>query len=130
MNRSSLKYVLGLTLLLGLTGAASPARAGWYTLRNDTSDVLLVQEVVKVQGEERRVNPKRLFPGEQAREILLRPAVKHVLIFDAGSMPRPLYEGRLNCGAGCSLFSIRPAGPGCVAVVPVPPRSEESGRGR
>ena len=110
---------IALVCVAGLICSATPARADWYALSNRTERVVVVEEVVPMQGRPMRVKPKRLAPTETARELLKRPAEKHLVIYDPEHPARPLYDGTISVAPGRGTFEIRDHRGG-VRVVPEP----------
>lgn len=93
--------------MFGLIGTAQADAADGYALRNDTDRIVIVQEVVSVDGQPRRVKPRRLSPGETTRELLVRPTVKKLVIFDPYTPTEPLFIGQIFCEPGNGRFLIR-----------------------
>ena len=98
-----------LALAATLLAAAGPARAGdgtWVTLKNNTRQVVVVQETVVCNGLVKRGKAIRLLPGETVREFQAAPAVKKVEIFDGRSPGKLLWSGNLNCSGSAQTFTI------------------------
>ncbi len=90
--------------------AASPTHAGWVTIRNDTDNVLVVQEVCVVNNKPCRGKPYRLLPGEEFREFQPNPTVKRIEITDLRAPNMTLFTGPVAWKDDNQTFSIRRSG--------------------
>lgn len=110
--------------LLALAAAsfavAGPARAadGWVTLKNDTRQVVVVQETVVCNGLVKRGKAIRLLPGETVREFQAGPAVKKVEVFDGRNPGKLLYSGNLNFSGSAQTFTITSETKGFAVTTP------------
>lgn len=66
------------------------AQAGWFTMKNDTSSVLIVQEL---DANQKAGKPQRLYPGEVTRTASLSTPSKALVIYDAKQPQQALYRG-------------------------------------
>ncbi|GIW82324.1 MAG: hypothetical protein KatS3mg105_4131 [Gemmatales bacterium] len=95
--------------------AALPADAdaAWFGLRNDTKTPLLIQVLPG--------RPTILYPGDVAWDAIIRPGTRLLSVYDPRAPQRPIYQGKVNCGAANQFFSIRLSGPGRIVFVPTRP---------
>ncbi|MBX3400447.1 MAG: hypothetical protein KF873_17070 [Gemmataceae bacterium] len=91
MTRSLLIIVVAIGLAWGPAGGV--ARAGWVTLSNDTSQTVVVQEMVTVNGQVRKCKPFKLAPGETVREFHPAGGTKKLTILEPGLLGRQLFNG-------------------------------------
>jgi hypothetical protein len=105
-----------LLAVAGLTGAAD---GGWITFKNNTQQVVVVQETVVCNGVTKRGKPIRMLPGETLREFQATPAVRKYEVFDGRNPGKPLFSGSLNCLASQQTFSIASDGK-TITVTPTP----------
>jgi hypothetical protein len=78
--------------VLGLFAAATPASAGWLTIKNDTKHVIVIQETGGPLNRPIRGKCVKLQPGETYREFHLLPGEKTVVVTNAdadGKQPAP-----------------------------------------
>lgn len=103
---------VSLTLALGVGLAiTSPAAAGWITIKNETTQTVIIQETVVVNGQVRRCKPTRLVPGETLREFQATAGQKTVQILEPGLlMNRTLGQGELVWKDSDQGFSILKSG--------------------
>jgi hypothetical protein len=94
------------------------ASASWITIRNDTKQAVVVQEVLVVNGQVKRCKPKTLLPGEAVREFVAGPTVKKIDVLDVANPQRSLWSGNLPCKDESQTFSIVGSGVS-VSVKPV-----------
>lgn len=104
---------------IGVLWVASAAQAGWFTLRNDTHETIVVQETITVNGQVKRGKPTSLLPGEKLREFLPGPTVKNIEVFPPDKPNQPTWTGSLDCKDERQTFSIT----GCSGHVKVEPVS-------
>lgn len=99
---------LWLVVPLALAWAgASDAHAGWFTLKNDTQRVIVVQETVTgANGLVKRGRPIRLFPGETIKEFQAGPTVKRVEVFEYSRPGKTLFCGNLVCKDENQTFAV------------------------
>ena len=117
-TRTWLPYATVLVVGVGLSSTAS---AGWVTLRNDSRQGLVIQEVVRAaDGSVKRGRPTRLLPGETLREFRAGPMTKWVEVFDMQARGKPLFSGRLSWKEDSQAFSITANGK-TAAITPVGP---------
>jgi hypothetical protein len=113
-------WLLSLTAtLLATAGSARAADGGWITFKNNTHQVVVVQEMVVCNGVTKRGKPIRLLPGETLREFQATPAVRKFEVFDGHNPGKPLFSGNLNCLAAQQTFSITSDGK-AVTIAPTP----------
>lgn len=113
--RSSLCAILGAIAFLV---CANVAAASWITIRNDTNQAVVVQEILVVNGQVKRCKPVNLLPGETVREFVTGPTVKKIDVLDADNPKRSLWSGNLSCKDESQTFSIMGSA-GTVTVRPV-----------
>ena len=112
--------LLALTLaVLGTVAGDGAADAGWVTFKNDTTNAIVVQEVVIVNGKQMRGKPTKLLAGESFREFQNTPGVKSYEVFDGGAPPATLWGGSVNCKADSQSFSVSAVN-GKTGVFPIP----------
>lgn len=116
-RRSNL-FAFALAVLAALAFAGS-ARAGWVTIKNDTNQPIVVQEVAVINGKPVRGKPVKLIAGESFREFQNTPGIKTYEIYDANKPNTVLCTSQLNCTGNSQAFSVGVAN-GRVGVVPVP----------
>src|SRR5439155_8849270 len=92
--------------LAGVVVSASMAEAGWVTLRNDSKDVLIIQETVTANGTPRRCKPVRLRPGEAVREFHPNGSSVKLEIFNEKAQTQSLYSGTRTTADRDQTFSI------------------------
>jgi hypothetical protein len=114
--RSSLFATIAATTVVVV--GANVARASWITIRNDTKQAVVVQEVLVVNGQAKRCKPVNLLPGETVREFVTGRTVKKIDVFDAHNQKRSLWSGKLSCKDESQTFAIVGSG-GTVSVKPV-----------
>jgi hypothetical protein len=105
-------------VLAVVLGCADFAGASWVTIKNDTSQPIVVQETTTVKGQAKRGKPTSLLPGETLREFIPGPTVKRIQVFDPQRPDQSLWSGNLNCNDETQTFSVSGAG-GRVTVRPV-----------
>lgn len=92
-----------IALLIGLTPiaagfSATAAQAGGLVgYRNDTSQVVVVQSTVTVNGVTRRSKPQMLYPGEVAVDGLVVQGSRRITVVDPKKPNTPLFQGDVNC---------------------------------
>jgi hypothetical protein len=119
MFPSRLQFLaFALAVLVTVSGAGA-AEAGWVTFKNDTSQAIVVQEVVIVNGRPVRGKPTKLLAGESFREFQNMPGIKNYEIFTAGPPPAPFWSGSLACKADTQAFSVTVVN-GKAGVLPIP----------
>lgn len=87
---------------------ASQARAGWITIRNDTKQTLVVQEVTIVNGKTRAGKAIKLLPGESVRENRSKAGSKSIVVYDPAQPDTPLLRGKIEWGKDDATFSLSP----------------------
>ncbi len=92
--RHSLIYT-GTLFVLVLVGIDS-ARAGWVTIKNTSSNSVVIQEVAEVNGELKRGKPTHLLPGETIREYLTVPTNRKVELYNSTKAQSPSWFGNLH----------------------------------
>lgn len=105
--------------LLAVAGSARSADGGWITFKNNTRQVVVVQETVVCNGVTKRGKPIRILPGETLREFQATPAVRKFEVFDGRNPGKPLFTGNLNCLASQQTFSIASDGKS-ITITPTP----------
>lgn len=87
---------------------ASQARAGWITIRNDTKQTLVVQEVTTVNGKTKPGKAIKLLPGESVRENKSKAGSKSIVVYDPAQPDTPLLRGKIEWGKDDTTFSLSP----------------------
>jgi len=82
--------------IIVLFTAQTSAQAGWFTMKNDTNSVLIVQEL---DANQKAGKPQRLYPGEVARTASLSAPSKALVVYDAKQPQHPLYRGVVQCSS-------------------------------
>ncbi len=120
---SSFCRILALLAILALTGSA---HASWIAIRNDTREVVVLQETLSVKGKVKRCKPVSLLPGETLREYIPGPAVKKFDVIEGRAPNRTLWSGSLSCSKESQTFSAVEAGAAIVVrpVASAPPRTD------
>jgi hypothetical protein len=108
-----------LATLLAVAGSAGAADGGWITFKNNTQQVVVVQETVVCNGVTKRGKPIRMLPGETLREFQATPAVRKYEVFDGRNPGKPLFSGNLKCLGAEQTFSIASDGK-TISVTPTP----------
>jgi len=112
-------------LAVSCCNAQTPT-ASWITIKNNTRQIVIVQETKTVNGQIRRCKPVTLLPGETLREFLAGPGMKKLDVFDGNNPKRTLWSGSLSCQEESQTFSIVDSS-GAIVVRPVgsaPPRTK------
>jgi len=78
--------------LLGFLVAAPTASAGWVTVKNETSQTIIIQEMCTLAGKPVRGKAVRLLPGETYREYHARAGEKQVHLYDDGEPKKLLAD--------------------------------------
>ncbi len=100
-------YCLPLLVAFAVTvGTADAADAGWVTIRNNTNQIVVVQEIVVENGHVRRLKPVRLLPGESVRQSEPTTGVKHFELYDAQRPGTRLWAGELRVTEENQFFSV------------------------
>src|SRR5437763_526760 len=84
--------LLGMALLFGPLSAADAQAAGGVAYRNDTSQVVVVQSMVMVNGVARRGKAQMLSPGEVAVDGLLLVGPRRITVYDPKKPNTPLFQ--------------------------------------
>jgi hypothetical protein len=95
-----------LSLLAVLLVPAS-ASAGWLSIRNETKNPLVVQEVVIVNRVQRPGKLRQLFAGEVALENIANPCVRRFVVFDPRQPNIPLLRAEISCTTDDQFFSLQ-----------------------
>jgi hypothetical protein len=96
--------------VLGLFGGASPASAGWLTIKNDTKHVILIQETGGPLNRPIRGKCVKLQPGETYREYQLLPGEKTVILSDAEGVGKAAAADRLTWQKDDAPFAVKADG--------------------
>ena len=89
---------------------ANTATAGWVTVKNDTKQVIVIQEVGGPLNRPIRGKCIKLQPGETYREFQLLAGSKNVVIFDSEALNVPLVQDKLTWVKDDAKFEIQPDG--------------------
>lgn len=109
---------------LGLTWAAGAAQADdWFALRNDTKQVLIVQEMTRSERAETylKSRPRRLYPNEVVRSPVRPGRVQKVAIYSGKRAVSPR-SFPVPYRRGTTLYSVRATGAGLAVVTQTPKR--------
>ena len=96
--------------LTALVGAAEPARAGWITVKNDTKQIIVIQEVGGPLNRPIRGKCVKLQPGETHREFQLLAGTKSIVLYDSEAPTIPLAQDKLTWAKDDATFAIKPDG--------------------
>ena len=96
--------------LAAMLAAVAPARAGWITVKNDTKQVILIQEVGGPLNRPIRGKCIKLQPGETYREYQLLAGSKNIVLFDLDAPSAPLAQDKLTWVKDDATFTITPDG--------------------
>ncbi len=96
---------VSLVLLIVAAGGLE-ACAGWLTLKNQTNQTVVVQELYTAAGQKRRGKAIQLHAGETLRQFVPGPVVKQIEIYDAGNPSQPLWNGSLSCVRANQSYAI------------------------
>lgn len=102
-------FLLVVAAVLGLFGPASAAQGGWVTIKNDTKQTIVIQEVGPLN---RPVRGKavKLQPGETHREYHLLGGTKSVVISDAAAPNAPLHTDKITWEKADAAFAVKADG--------------------
>ncbi len=89
---------------------SDPAQAGWITVKNDTKQVILIQEVGGPLNRPIRGKCIKLQPGETYREYQLLAGSKNIVLYDSEAPTAPLSQDKLTWVKDDATFSIAPDG--------------------
>lgn len=89
---------------------ADSAKAGWITVKNDTKQVIVIQEVGGPLNRPIRGKCIKLQPGETYREFQLLAGSKNVVIYDSEAPTVPLVQDKLTWVKDDAKFEIQPDG--------------------
>jgi len=92
----NLRILSTVCAVLGLLGYASPASAGWVSVKNDTKQTLVLQEIGGPLLRPIRGKCIRLLPGETYREFHALAGEKQIHVFDASDLTKPLLREQFN----------------------------------
>jgi hypothetical protein len=101
--------ILLLTAIVAGLGAEA-AKAGWITVKNDTKQVIVIQEVGGPLNRPIRGKCIKLQPGETYREFQLLAGSKNVVIYDSEVPNVPLIQDKLTWVKDDAKFEIQPDG--------------------
>ena len=111
-----------LAILATVAVAAGPSWAGWITIRNDTTQELVIQDVVMVNGKAKAGKSIKLLPDESVRENQTKAGGKTLYVYDAANTKTILARGKLEWATDDVTYSIQTVkNATTVAVVPPPP---------
>ncbi len=113
--RSICPAILALTTLIS---AGESARAGWITVKNDTKQVIVIQEVGGPLNRPIRGKCIKLQPGETYREFQLLAGSKSIVLYDSEAPTIPLSQDKLTWAKDDATFAIEPDGKS-IKLVPV-----------
>ncbi len=93
-------------VVLMVAAGGLEAWAGWLTLKNQTNQTVVVQELYTVAGQKRRGKVIQLHAGETLRQFVPAPMVKQIEIYDASNPGQPLWNGSLSCVRAHQSYAI------------------------
>lgn len=111
--------IVSVAIAVALTG--NPAAAAWLTIRNDTKQELVIQNVVLVNGQPKPGRAVKLLPGESIRENQLSPGSRGIRVFNPANLVTPLLVGTLKWDREDVTISLTPDQKS-VALAVVPPK--------
>lgn len=94
----------------GLLGMASAAQGGWITIKNETKQVIVVQETGGPLNRPIRGKCVKLQPGETYREYQLLSGTKNVQIYDADAPTTTLVHERMAWDKEDAAFAVKADG--------------------
>lgn len=94
-----------IALLLATT--AGPALAGWVTVKNETKQILVIQEVGGPLNRPIRGKCIKLQPGETYREFQLLAGSKNIAIYDSVTPTTPLIQDKLTWAKDDASFAVK-----------------------
>lgn len=100
---------IALVVLAGF-GLAESARAGWIAVKNDTKQVIVIQEVGGPLNRPIRGKCIKLQPGETYREFQLLAGSKNIVIYDSDAPNAPPIQDQLSWVKDDASFAIKPDG--------------------
>lgn len=96
-----------ITVPFALLFAGLPASAGWITIKNETTQTIVIQETIVVNGATRRCKPVKLVPGEVFREYQATAGQKTIQVLESGLLlNRPLCQGELKWQEADTCYSV------------------------
>lgn len=116
-NHSRRQICLSALVLLASTLVSHAAEAaGTVGYRNETSQTVIVQSSVTVNGVTRRGRAIALAPGESAIDAVNGIGTRRISVYDPKKLNTPLYQGDVNVTED-TLLTIRPeVAPGTTMV--------------
>jgi hypothetical protein len=100
-------WLVGVSLTLAGVSATAAEAAGLVGYRNDTTQVIVVQSTVTVNGVIRRSKPQMLYPGEVAVDGLVGQGSRRITITDPKKPRTPLFQDDVICTDDV-FYSIQP----------------------
>jgi len=100
-------------IIFALAGACvlgGDTRAGWITVKNDTKQIIVIQEVGGPLNRPIRGKCIKLQPGETYREYQLLAGSKNIVLYDSESPSAPLSQDKLTWVQDDATFAIKPDG--------------------
>ena len=120
-NRSVRLPLRILAILATATVVAGPSWAGWITIRNDTTQELVIQDVVMVNGKAKAGKSIKLLPGESVRENQTKAGSKSILVYDSANTKKSLAIGKLEWATDDVTYSIQTEKNATAVAVVAPP---------
>jgi hypothetical protein len=111
------RLLSSLAVLTCLFGTAGRVSAGWVTIKNETTQPVMVQETTVVNNQVRRGKPIKLMPGDEFREYQSAAGSKIVQVLEWGGAKRTLCRGELTWQTGDESFAVRKSGAAVKVVV-------------
>jgi len=105
----SFQFRIALIVFAGF-GYANPVRAGWIAVKNDTKQVIVIQEVGGPLNRPIRGKCIKLQPGETYREFQLLAGCKNIVIYDSDAPNAPPIQDQLNWVKDDASYAIKPDG--------------------
>lgn len=111
-------FVVGMASVLGMLLTDKRVVAGWMGFRNDTTENLVVQETIVVNGQSKPGRPQRLSSGEAVRDTQCAAGVRKMTIYDARNTNQPLFNGNFACPAANEniLYVIKSDARGTITI--------------
>jgi len=104
------KIWIALLALAGGFGLAESACAGWITVKNDTKQVIVIQDVGGPLNKPIRGKSIKLQPGETYREFQLLAGSKNIVIYDSDKPDNPLTRDKMAWAKDDATFAVKADG--------------------
>ena len=113
--------LLGLVFAASLIGIGKATAAGIVGYRNDTTQVVVVQSSITVNGVVRKGKGQMLSPGEVAVDGFVTTGARRITVYDPKKPSTPLFQNDVTTNDD-TLLSIQPdMGASTTTPVKMPP---------